>query len=62
VEELQSGCESAAMSGETLFRASAKLSIPDSCDVTQLRERLGKIAGDLIVEVSLEPLGTTLPD
>ncbi len=54
VEELHTGCESAAMSGETLFRARAILSIPESCNVSELRKNLEKIAGDLIVEISLE--------
>ena len=56
VEELQTECTSAAMSGETLFRARARLSIPESCDVEQLRRTLEKIAADLIVEISLEAL------
>jgi glycine cleavage system regulatory protein len=56
VEELNTECESAAMSGETLFKATAKLSIPEKCDVEELRHALEKIAGDLIVEISLEPL------
>lgn len=56
VEELQTECSSAAMSGETLFKASAKLSIPPTCNVAELRRELERIAGDLIVEISLEEL------
>ena len=56
VEELQTECASAAMSGETLFKARAVLHIPESCDVAKLREALEKIAADLIVEISLEDL------
>ena len=37
VEELHTECGSAAMSGETLFKARARLSIPDSCNVADLR-------------------------
>jgi glycine cleavage system regulatory protein len=63
VEELHTGCASAAMSGETLFKASARLSIPPSCDTAQLRRELEEIAADLIVEISLAELpmkeGTT---
>jgi glycine cleavage system regulatory protein len=54
VEELQTECSSAAMSGETLFKARAVLTIPDSCNVAELRKTLEKIAADLIVEISLE--------
>ena len=56
VEELETECASAAMSGETLFKARARLSIPQSCDTAQVRQRLEKIAEDLIVEISLAEL------
>ena len=53
VEELTTECSSAAMSGETHFKASARLSIPAHCDSGALRRDLEKIAEDLIVEISL---------
>jgi len=59
VEELHTECGSAAMSGETLFKARAKLSLPASCDVGAIRKTLEKIAEDLIVEISFEDLGQT---
>jgi glycine cleavage system regulatory protein len=54
VEELHTECSSAAMSGETLFKARARLSVPPNCKVDELRQTLEKIAADLIVEISLE--------
>jgi glycine cleavage system regulatory protein len=54
VEELHTECASAAMSGETHFKARARLSIPESCDAAQIRQRLERIAADLIVEITLE--------
>ncbi len=56
VEELHTECASAAMSGETLFKARATLSIPESCDIAQIRQDLERIAEDLIVEISLAEL------
>jgi glycine cleavage system regulatory protein len=56
IEELHTECASAAMSGETLFKARATLRIPESCDVEQIRQQLEKIAADLIVEISLAEL------
>ena len=56
VEELHTECASAAMSGETLFKAHARLSIPESCDAAQVRQQLERIAADLIVEISLAEL------
>jgi len=56
VEELHTECASAAMSGETLFKARARLSLPESCDAAQVRQQLERIAADLIVEISLEEL------
>jgi glycine cleavage system regulatory protein len=59
VEELDTECSSAAMSGETLFKARATLSIPESCDTAQVRQKLEKIAEDLIVEISLAELAAS---
>ena len=59
VEELQTECSSAAMSGETLFKARATLSIPDGCDVGELRQQLEKFAADLIVEITLATVHET---
>jgi glycine cleavage system regulatory protein len=56
VEELHSEVSSAAMSGEPLFKATARLSIPPSCNVNELQQTLEKIAADLIVDISLAPL------
>jgi glycine cleavage system regulatory protein len=56
VEELETECASAAMSGETLFKARARVSIPESCEVAEVRRTLEKIAEDLIVEISLAEL------
>jgi glycine cleavage system regulatory protein len=52
VEELRTECASAAMSGETLFKARTRLSIPESCNVEEIRRKLEKIAEDLIVDIS----------
>ena len=59
VEDLETELSSAAMTGEILFKASAKLSIPDSCDVGALRQELEEIAADLIVEISLREVTDT---
>jgi glycine cleavage system regulatory protein len=56
VEELQTERSSAAMSGESLFKARAKVSIPATVDVGQLRSKLEKIAEDLIVDISFSEL------
>src|SRR5438105_4203496 len=54
VEELQTECHSAAMSGETMFTARAKVRIPRACSVTELHHDLEKIGQDLIVDVLLQ--------
>ena len=56
VEELNTECASAAMSGETLFTARARLSLPETCNISELRQMLEKIAADLIVDVKLKPV------
>jgi glycine cleavage system regulatory protein len=52
VEEFSSEVVSAPMSGENLFKASARLQLPESCDVAALKKDLEKIATDLLVDVS----------
>jgi glycine cleavage system regulatory protein len=52
VEEFSSEVVSGAMSGETLFKASARLQLPEKCDLNALKKDLEKIAADLLVDVS----------
>lgn len=56
VEEFFSELVSAPMSGETLFKASARLQLPEHCDVAALKKDLEKIAADLLVDVSFAEL------
>ncbi len=56
VEELETERTSAAMSGELLFRARAKLSLPASCDSSRVQKELERLAEDLIVDISLAEL------
>jgi glycine cleavage system regulatory protein len=52
VEEFSSEVVSAPMSGETLFKAGARLRLPESCNLGALKRDLEKIAADLLVDVS----------
>jgi len=52
VEEFSSEVASAPMSGEDLFKASARLQLPERCDVGALKRDLEKIAADLLVDVA----------
>lgn len=54
VEELETECTSAPMSGETLFRAHARLRLPANVPEEELRETLEKLADELMVDVALE--------
>jgi glycine cleavage system regulatory protein len=56
VEELESECISAPMTGETLFRAHALLRLPLTEGEADLKAALESIAEDLMVDVTLEPL------
>jgi glycine cleavage system regulatory protein len=56
VEELATECTSAPMSGENLFKATARLRLPASCSVDALRKELERIGGNLLVDVSIEEL------
>ena len=52
VEELESECSSAAMSGEAIFKAQFRVRLPVNCQLDRLRQRIEHIAADLIVDVS----------
>lgn len=62
VEELESECRNAPMSGEQLFEARARVCIPQSCDVAALRADLEKIASDLMVDLSFDVEARVLPE
>ena len=54
IEELETEVTSAPMSGDALFRARARLRMPSAMSVDALRGVLEAIAGDLMVEVTVE--------
>jgi glycine cleavage system regulatory protein len=49
---LHTECVSAPMSGESMFKAEAKLHLPAERDAAELRKALEKIAADLLVDIS----------
>jgi glycine cleavage system regulatory protein len=56
VEEFSSEVISGAMTGETLFKAAARLQLPRDCNLGTLKKDLEKIAADLLVDISFEKL------
>ena len=55
VDELETTCVSAPMSGEMLFHARARVHIPTTTDLARLRAGLERLANDLVVEIRLGP-------
>ncbi|MBI1367563.1 MAG: glycine cleavage system protein R [Planctomycetes bacterium] len=53
VEELATQCLSAPMTGETLFKCTARLEIPASVTTAELHDALEKIADELMVDLTL---------
>jgi glycine cleavage system regulatory protein len=53
VDELNTECDGAPWSGDTLFKATARLRAPKTLDLHQLRESLEAIASDLMVDISI---------
>ena len=51
IEELETSVESAAMSGETLFRARARVRVPDTRSIGEIREILEALADNLMVDL-----------
>jgi glycine cleavage system regulatory protein len=58
IEELETEVTSAPMSGDALFRAHARLRMPSQMTVDQLRVVLEALAGELMVELAMEPEDT----
>ena len=54
VEELNTECTVAPMSGETLFNAEAMLKVPVDLDLDVLQRELEQIADDLIVDIQFK--------
>lgn len=54
VEELNTECAAAPMSGEVMFHANAQLRLPAGCTVGNLSADLGAIAADLMIEVKIK--------
>jgi len=59
VEELITECVSAPMSGEPLFKATARLALPSGCEAAQLRADLERVASDLVVDLTLQPVAVS---
>jgi glycine cleavage system regulatory protein len=53
VEELSTECEGAPWSGDTLFRANARLRAPLSLRPERLRESLEALGADLMVDITI---------
>ncbi|MCB1671239.1 MAG: ACT domain-containing protein [Gammaproteobacteria bacterium] len=54
VEELETECTIAPMSGETLFNAQVTLTVPADLDLDDLQRELEQIADDLIVDIQFQ--------
>ena len=53
VEEIETTAESAPMSGETLFKATASLQVPSGVALAKLQEDLEEVSQDLMVDIAL---------
>jgi glycine cleavage system regulatory protein len=54
VQELDTECQSASMSGEMLFLAKARLLVPEQTSIGQLRRDLEELANELMVDITLD--------
>lgn len=54
IEELETGVSGAPMTGEQLFRARVQLRLPAAVTTDWLRSRLETLAGELMVDVTLD--------
>ena len=55
IEDFGSGTENSSWSGERLFRATARLSIPADTSFEQVRTALEAISGEIMVDLTITP-------
>jgi len=54
IDALETTCESASMSGESLFRAQAELAVPAGVELAAVRGDLEALANELMVDLGFE--------
>jgi len=59
IEDLETDVTGAPMSGESLFRARAHVHVPLSVTIESLRGQLEALAGELMVDLDVEPVEGT---
>ena len=60
IDEFQTACTSAPMTGVMLFKATARLRVPWEVVIADLRTALEQLAHDLMVDITLEGLSLSL--
>jgi glycine cleavage system regulatory protein len=60
IDELQTACTSAPMTGGTLFKTTARLRVPRAVAVGGLRTALERLAYDLMVAITLAEIRESL--
>lgn len=61
IAELESECVSGSFSGEALFKAKARLTLPYDLHVEKLRQSLEELADELMVDLSLDGVSALVP-
>ena len=59
IEEFASGLENAPFTGETIFRATARLVTPQDIALEDIRKALERLAGEIMVDLTISDRGTT---
>ncbi len=59
IEEFMSGLESEPFTGAEMFRAEARLSVPEGLELADLRKALERLAGEIMVDLAV---GESEPD
>lgn len=54
IDELETRCSNASWSGESLFQATARLRLPPTVSIDELRHILESLAKDLMVDIMLD--------
>ena len=55
VEDIETSCSAAPMSGKQIFHANVQIRLPNELSIDTLKTRLEAIAGDLMVDITIGP-------
>jgi glycine cleavage system regulatory protein len=62
IESFTTSVENSSWSGCPLFRVHAQIALPNGCSFEEVRDRLERISGEIMVDFNVSPVPSSRPD